>query len=80
MRTIAPQIKAVEQPVQFLDGQHDGLVGGIGRCFKTLGLQALEPKAEAVALPIKYLHSITRAIQKDEQHRVKYGNLDIQLN
>jgi hypothetical protein len=53
MRTVAPEIKTVEQPVQFLNRQHDGFVGGIGRGFETLGLQALEPKAEAVALPIE---------------------------
>ena len=59
MRTVAPEIKTVEQPVQFLNRQHDGFVGGIGRGFETLGLQALEPKAEAVALPIEDFHPIT---------------------
>ncbi len=64
MRTVAPKIKTVEQPVQFLNRQHDGFVCLIGRCFETLGLQALEPKAEAVALPVKDFHPVTRAIQK----------------
>ena len=80
MRAVAPQVKAVEQPVQLLDAQHDSFVGGIGRCFETLGLQALEPKAEAVALPVEYFHSVTVAIQKYEKHRVKHGNFDIQFD
>ncbi|POD75535.1 hypothetical protein BKM17_13455 [Pseudomonas syringae group genomosp. 3] len=36
--------------IDFLDRQHDGLVRLIGRGFEPLGLQTLEPKAEAVAL------------------------------
>ena len=80
MRAIAPQVKAVEQPVQFLDAQHDGLVGGIGRCFKTLGLQALEPKAEAVAFPIEDFHPVTVAIQKNKKHGIEHGHFDIQLD
>jgi hypothetical protein len=58
MRAVAPQVKT-EQPVQFLDAQHDGFVGGIRGCFETFGLQALEPKAEAVALPVEDFHPIT---------------------
>jgi hypothetical protein len=80
MWTVAPQVKTVEQPVQLLDAQHDGFVGGLRLCFKSLGFQALEPKAEAVALPIKYFHSVTVAIQKDEKHRVEHGDFDIQLD
>ena len=52
MRTVAPEVKAIEHPVEFLDGQNDRLVGGVGRCFESFGLEALELKAEAVALPI----------------------------
>lgn len=56
MRTVAPEIKTVEQPVQFLNRQHDGFICLIGGCFETLGLQALEPKAEAVAFSVKDFH------------------------
>ncbi len=80
MRTVAPQVKTVEQPVQFLDAQYDGFVGGLGRGFETLGLQALEPKAEAVALPVEYFHPVTGAIQKNKKYRVEYRHLDIQLD
>jgi len=80
MRTVAPEIKTVEQPVQFLNRQHDGFVGSIGRGFETLELQALEPKAEAVALPIEDFHPITGAIQKNKKHRIEYRYLDIQLD
>ena len=77
MWTVAPKIKTVDQPIQFLDAQHDGLVAGVGRCFKTLGFQAPEPKAEAAALPVEDFHSITVAIQKDEKHRVEHSDFDI---
>lgn len=40
MRTVAPEIKTVEQPVQLLDAQYDGFVGGVRRRFEPLGLQA----------------------------------------
>ncbi|MBP1138538.1 hypothetical protein SAMN05444062_11387 [Pseudomonas syringae] len=46
MRTVAPQIKAVEHPVQFLNRQYNRLVAYIRRCFEALGFQALEPKAK----------------------------------
>jgi hypothetical protein len=52
MRTITPEVIAIEHPVEFLDGQDNGFVCYIGRWFGTLGLQALEPEAEAVALLI----------------------------
>ena len=29
MRTVAPEVKAIEHPVEFLDGQNDRLVGGV---------------------------------------------------
>ena len=77
MWTVAPQVKTVEQPVQLLDAQHDGFVGGVGRSFKTLGFQPLEPKAEAVALPVEDFHSVAVAIQKDEKHRVEHSDFDI---
>ncbi len=80
MGAVAPQVKTVEQPVQFLDVQDDGFVGGVGRGFETLGFQALEPKTEAVALPIEDFHSVTGAIQKNEKYRVEDRHLDIQLD
>ena len=42
MRTITPELKTVEQPVEFLDRQNDRLVGGIWRYFEAVGRQALE--------------------------------------
>jgi hypothetical protein len=80
MRTVAPEIKTVEQPGQLLDAQYDSFVGGVRRRFEPLGLQAFEPKTEAVALPIEDLHSVTVAIQKYEKHRVEDGNFNIQLD
>ena len=38
MKSIAPEIKAVEYPVGFLDSEDNRLVGDIGRCFEALGL------------------------------------------
>lgn len=37
MRTVAPEVKTVEQPVQFLGVQNDGFGGGLGRCFELFG-------------------------------------------
>lgn len=50
MRTIAPEVETVQLPIEFLDGQDNRLVRDIGRCFESLGFEALEPKAQAVAL------------------------------
>jgi hypothetical protein len=36
-----PQVDAVEQPLQFVDRQLDGLVAGIGLGLAALGFQAL---------------------------------------
>ena len=52
VRPVAPEVKALDHPVEFLDAQNDRLVGGVRRCFESFGLEALEPKAKAVALPI----------------------------
>ena len=75
MRAVAPQVKTVEHPIQFLDTQHDGLVGGIGRCFKTLGLQALETKAEAVALPVEDFHPVTGGDSEKQKARDRIRRL-----
>ncbi|MNL52847.1 hypothetical protein D3C87_1760520 [compost metagenome] len=80
MRTVAPEVKAIEHPVEFLDGQNDRLVGGVRRCFESLGLEALEPKAEAVALPIQYLYSVAGLVEENEKHRVEYCDFNIQLD
>jgi hypothetical protein len=40
---VTPEDKTVEHPVEFLDGQDYRLVAGIGRCFKALEFEALEP-------------------------------------
>ena len=72
MWTVAPQIKTIEQPVQFLDRQHVSLVGVIGRYFETFGLKAFESKAKAVAFPIQNLHPIAGVVEKDEKHRIDH--------
>src|SRR5690606_37637775 len=69
VRAVAPQVNAVEQPVQFIDRQLDGRVPGIGLGLETLGLQPLEPQADAVALPVEDLHLIARAVEDLELHR-----------
>lgn len=40
MRTVAPEVKTIQQPVQFLNCQHYRLVVIVGRGFESLGLQA----------------------------------------
>src|SRR5690606_21043840 len=59
VRPVTPQVDAVEQPVQLIDSQFDGLVASIGLGLETLGFQALEPQAEAIALPIEDLDLAT---------------------
>src|SRR5690606_30533936 len=56
VRAVAPQVNAVEQPVQFIDRQLDGRVPGIGLGLETLGLQTLEPQAETIAFPVEDFH------------------------
>lgn len=80
MGTVIPEVKTVEQPVEFLDGQDNRLVGGIGRFFESLRFQSFEPKAYAVALPIQDFHSVARLVEENEKCRVEHGNLDIQLD
>ncbi len=80
MRTVAPQIKSIQQPIQFLNRQHNGFVDIIWRDFETLGLETLEPKAEAVTLPIQNLHSIPGFVEKDKEHRIKDRHFNIQLD
>ncbi|WP_423242179.1 hypothetical protein, partial [Pseudomonas viridiflava] len=80
MGTVTPEVKTVEQPVQFLNVQDNCLVRHVRQCFKTLGLQALEPKAEAVALPVQYFHSVARLVEENEKYRVEHGNRDIQFD
>ncbi|MNR22191.1 hypothetical protein D3C85_1391320 [compost metagenome] len=36
--TVAPQVKTVEQPVQFLDAQYDGFVSDVGAVYATSSL------------------------------------------
>lgn len=66
MRTVAPEIETVEQLVKLLHAEGYRLVRVVGRCFETLGLQALEPKTEAVAPPIQSLHAVAGLVEKDE--------------
>jgi hypothetical protein len=51
--TVAPQIKTVEQPVQFLNRQNNGFIRMVRGRFESFGFEALEPKAEAIALAIE---------------------------
>ncbi|RMN52636.1 hypothetical protein ALQ58_101214 [Pseudomonas syringae pv. apii] len=48
--------------------------------FEALVLQAIEPKAEAVALSVNDVHPFTVAIQKNKKHEVEHGDVDIQLD
>lgn len=80
MRAIWPQIKTVEQPVEFLDGQNDRLAGGVRRGCETLGLTALEPKGEAVAFPIQDLHAVAGFVETYEKQRIEYRNFYVQLD
>lgn len=80
MRTITPQTKTVEQPVQFLERQHDCFIADVGRGFETFGLEALEPKAKAVAFPISNLHAVAGFVEEDEKHRVEYGHFYVELD
>ena len=80
MWSVTPEIKTVEHPVEFLDGQDNRFVHHVGRRFETFGLQALEPKAEAVALPVQNLHPVAWLVEEDEKHRVEHRDFDVQLD
>ena len=80
MRTVAPQIKTVEQPVQFLNRQHDGFVGDVGRSFEMFGLQTFELQAKTVALPIQHFDAVTGFVEEDKKYRIEHGDLDVQLD
>src|SRR5690606_36656897 len=73
-------VNSVEQPVQFVNRQLDGLVAGIGLGLEALGFQTLEPQAETVALPVENLDLAARAIEEHEQHRVEHFYFDVQLD
>jgi hypothetical protein len=64
MRTVAPEVKAIEHPVEFLDGQNDSLVGGVRRCFESFGLEALEPKAEPLRSQYKIFTRLRDLLRK----------------
>lgn len=80
MRTVTPEVETVKHPVEFLDSQDNRFVRYVGRCFEALRLQPLEPKAEAVALPVQDLHAVARLIEEDEKHWIKDGDLDVQFD
>ncbi|MNJ14357.1 hypothetical protein D3C81_551010 [compost metagenome] len=48
--------------------------------FNTPRLQALEPKTEAVALPVEDFHPVAVVTQENKKHRVEHCDFDIQLN
>ena len=48
--------------------------------LEALGLQTLEPQTEVVALPVQNLDLTARPVEKDEQYRVEYFDLDDQLD
>lgn len=80
MRTVTPEVKAVEHPVEFLNSQDNRFVRHVGRRFEAFGLKALEPKAEAVSLPLQDLHAVTRLVEENKKDWVKDRDLDIQLD
>jgi len=80
MRAVTPAVKTVEHPVKFLDGQDNRFVRHLGRCFETLGLQALEPRAKAIALPVQDLHAVAGLVEEDEKHWIEHRNFDNQLD
>lgn len=80
MRTVAPEIEAIKYPIKLLDGQHNVFIGSIGRGFETLGFQALEPQAEAVALPIQHLDAVSGFVEEDEKYGVEHRDLDFQFD
>lgn len=80
MRTVASEMKTDEQQVQFLDAEDNRILSSIGRHFEAFGLQLLEPKAEAVALPIQNFGSVAGLVEKDEKHRIEYRNSYIQFD
>lgn len=64
MRSVTPQVDTVEQPVQLFDRQFDGLFTDIGLGLEALGLQAFEPQAGAIALPVEDLDLATGAVEE----------------
>lgn len=62
--------------MQFLDD----FVSDIGRDFKTFGLQAFEPEAEAVDFPIQDLHPTERLVEDNEKHWIENRHLDIEFD
>lgn len=63
-----------------MHGQDDGFVGGVWGRFETLGFEALEPQAEAVAFPVQHLDAVTGLIEEDEEYGVEHGDFDVQLD
>jgi hypothetical protein len=45
-----------------------------------LRLEALEPNAKAVALPVQNLNSVARLVEEHKKHWVEHRDLDIQLD
>lgn len=80
MRTVAPEVKAIEHPVEFLNRQDNRFVGGVWRCFESFGLQTLEPKAKAIALSVQDLHAVAWLVEEDEKYWIKDGDLDVQFD
>lgn len=70
------QVDAVEQPVQLLDCECDGL--GSRRPGKAIGFKSLEEQPEAVAASAEYLDAIAAPVAEYEQsrsHRVQVHRL-----
>lgn len=79
MRPVAPEVKTVEQPVQFLDAEDNRYVRGIGRCFGVLGLQRLEPKTEAVVFPVQNSDPVAGFFERDERFQIEDRHFYIQF-
>jgi len=63
MRTVTPKVGTGEHPVEFLDSQNNRFLRHVWRRFEALGLQALEPKSEAVAFPVQDIHAVVRRVE-----------------
>lgn len=80
MWAVAPEVEAVELPVGFLNIQDNGLISGVWRGFEAFRVEALEPKAESVSLPVQDLQAVSRFVEKHEDYGVEHRHFDIQYD
>ncbi|MGH8331310.1 MAG: hypothetical protein ACRES0_12935, partial [Pseudomonas sp.] len=80
MWTAAPQIKTVQQPVEFLNRPHEASSEQSGDVLKRARIPGALAKGKAVAFPIQNPHSFSRLVEEHEKHRVKCRDLDAQFD